>query len=257
MVPILIEGLADHTDAAVHHVARPNPIETRLRLRHRHPRENGQGGFIVNPPVFGHHTIMAIRAVGIHGHIAHQAALREPLLDTAGDAEVEIVVGPTVGGHLVLQVLLHRREEAEIPDAQVPRPLDLSEQLVLAQPRHPGKAGNGLFDTLTVDAEQRVDQLLGVQPALPCQSANRSVAPVPPWAAGLKRQSDRSPLFHECVRKSALRLSKASFEGRLNFQDLRIGQALWQSGSMIVVVVMPAVVMAFVICWSWPSWSWL
>ena len=80
-----IKGLADDRNTSVHHVGRTNAVKSRFRLDDRHVGQDGERE-VVDDLAFLDDTVVAIRTVRIHRHVAHQPRLREAILDGAREA---------------------------------------------------------------------------------------------------------------------------------------------------------------------------
>ena len=173
-----VKGISDDAHTAVHHVGRTDAVKAGLGLNHRHVCKDGQGE-VVHDLASLHHPIVAVRTVGVHGHIAHQPRFGEAGLDGPGNAEIKVLLRHPVRGLGVFESVVHGGKQYKRRYPQFHGRFHLAQGVVFCHPIDAGHGDNGLAAVRTVEHKQGIDQMIWRQVRFTHQSAHRSRTTVP------------------------------------------------------------------------------
>ncbi len=118
-VPCLFEGAADPPDAPVHHVGRRHDVDSGSGLRKRLLHQRVQRHVVEDVAGLVDHAVLAVGGIGIERDIAHDAELRETLLEGAHDARHQPLGIERFAPVQALEPLLDDREQRERRDSQL------------------------------------------------------------------------------------------------------------------------------------------
>ena len=147
---VLVEHHAQGLYPTVHHIGRPQDVETRFSLGQAHLLEDVQG-LVVNDLTLIDQAVMPVGAVGVHGYVADEAGFRETGLDGAGSGEIEIVVAVAMGRPLVFVLVGDFGEEDKTGQPQLQALLYFAQGLINRQAESAGQGGHFLPHLVPID----------------------------------------------------------------------------------------------------------
>ena len=147
------------------------------RLAHQH-----RDGLVVEDPAVLDQAVMAVAGERIERDVAEQAKAGEFLLDGAHRAADEIVRIDRLGTVFVAQRGLGVGKQRDAGDVKLHRAFGLAHRLVDAEPVDPRHRGDRYALVMTVDHEERPDQVVRGENVFPDQPPRPFGLPVAPRA---------------------------------------------------------------------------
>ncbi len=163
---VRLQRLADHADAAVHHVGGRDDVRARRRLVERLAHQHIDRRIVDDIAVGIEQPVLSMRRIGVERDVGQQADVHPGIADRADRAAHQIVGIERLRPVVAAQRRRGVREEREAGNAsgrRFPRALD---DPVDRPARYAGKRGDGFCNAVALGDEQRPDEIRGRQPVL-------------------------------------------------------------------------------------------
>ena len=155
---LLIQGLADGADAAVHHVAGADQVGAGAGLGNRLLAQDRHGLVVEHYALAADDAVMAVAGVGVEGHVGHDRHARVDLLQAANGAGDQAALVEAFSAVFCLEAVGHLREQHHAADAQIPGAANLLHQTLEAPALAAGHGTDRLVRGALVH-EQWIDEI--------------------------------------------------------------------------------------------------
>ena len=180
---LLIEGLADGPNPAVHHVAGADQVGTGPGLGHGLLAEHRHRLIIEHHPPIADDAVVAIAGIGIQGHVGHDRHARMHLLEPANGSGDQAMLVEALGPVLRFEAVGHLGEQHHAADAQLPGATHLLHQPLQAPAHGPWHGPDRLVAGALMHKE-RIDEVGGAELVLPHHRPQGRGAAQPAGAVG-------------------------------------------------------------------------
>lgn len=177
-----LQGLADRTDATVHHVRGRYHLGAGLGVGQRLPYQHVDADVVEDVAIVIQDAVLAMGGERVERHVGDDAQLRKALAQGAGGALGDAFRVVCLGG--VQGLLLHRghREQRQRRNAQGHPLFRLDQQLVDGQALDAGHRRNAFTLVDPIKDEHRQDQVVDGEDILADQAAGEVIAAIAPQA---------------------------------------------------------------------------